>query len=311
MNSSGPRPGRRARPLRGARAQQAIDAFKSLPLVRIGIAVCIVGGYLLATYTDASGLLEKMSGSPQPTTAAQPTGSTSISPPSATPTPSSSPTPTPTQTLETFQVAGMGQSCPVPNPSDFVLPDVEICVVMWCEGVTYELDGTPQTNQRQIKLKARIVNNSNTPVDISISKASAMRLLVSESRLPGSWKPPQKTLAAGDRPILVEWSGSGSKQKYWALPPNVYADSYLTPANVYTGFFTKWEPPILGSGESYYRPLSKDFDPAYSDGNLVFQVPVGSQIYGLAVVDKSAPSRVVGVSPYSDWKDRKVSPATF
>lgn len=182
---------------------------------------------------------------------------------------------------------------------------------MWCQSVTYELDGTPQKNQTQIKMKAKISNNSPEPLDISIGGVAAMRLLVSESHLPGSWSPPPKTAAAGDQPILVEWSGSGSKQNYWALPPNVYADSYPTAANVYTGFYTHWEPPVLGPGESFYKPRPEVLDSANQEGNLVFQIPVGSEVYGLAVVDKADPTKVIGVSPYSEWMDRQVSPGYF
>lgn len=242
------------------------------------------------------------------------TSSTAQAPVSASPapTPVAAPTTTKTQpTLETLNLVGPGRSCPDPNPSDFKLPDVEICVTMWCQSMTFDLDGKPQTDQTQVKLKASVFNKTTHSLDISISKTSAMRLLVTQSGLPGNWKPPQKTAAAGDSPVLVEWAGSGSKQNYWAMPPNVYADSYPTPAGAYTGFYTQWDPPLLESGQGYYRPRPDVLDPANEDGNLVFQLPVGSYVYGLAVVDKADPSKVIGVTPFSEWKDREVSPGSF
>lgn len=166
-------------------------------------------------------------------------------------------------------------------------------------------------DQTQIKLKASVFNKTTGPLDISITGTSAMRLLVAQRDLPESWRPPEKTVAAGDTPVLVEWSGSGSKQNYWALPPNVFADSYATPAGAATGFYTQWDPPILESGEGYYGPRAEPFDPFNADGNLVFQLPVGSVVTGLAVVDKTDPTKIIAVTPFSEWKDREVPPYTF
>jgi hypothetical protein len=302
---------RHSRPtIPGQKLADAIDSRKKHPWWKLLgsiaalLAVLATTNQLFGWPPSAPQIAESIRGSSESPSAAAPA--------TMTPSPTATPTPTKTQpALETLNVADSGRSCPSPNPSDFKLPDVEICVTMWCQSVTFELDGTPQKDQTQIKLKASVFNKTTRPLDISISKASAMRLLVAEKRLPGSWKPPQKTAAAGDRPVLVEWSGSGSKQNYWALPPNVYADSYPTPAGWYTGFYTQWDPPILQSGQGYYRPRPEVLNPAYEDGNLVFQLPVGSQVYGLAVVDKTDPTKIIGVTPFSEWKDREVSPNSF
>lgn len=298
--------GRRAHPFRGATAKAAVESLKSHPMIYLMSAILVIVLGAVGFWAD---MLQISGPSTTPTIGGA--SATSIAQPAESVTaPASTPSPTP-QTPETFKVVGRSHACPPSNPSDFVLPDVEICVVMWCQSGTYELDGTPQRDQTQIKMKVRVTNNSTDPMDISISNASAIRLLVSHSHLPESWRPPPKTVAAGDKPILIEWAGSGSRQNYWGLPPNVFADSYSTPANVATGFYTQWEPPLLGPGESFYRPRPDVLDPQLTEGNLVFQIPVGSEIYGLAVVAKTEPTRVIGVSPYSDWKDRQVSPGYF
>lgn len=308
MTSPSPPQGRHGRPLKGAGLKAAIESITSHPIAWLFWVSCTVLLGCLGVWANAN----QVFGLPTPAAATTPPAvqSSTFPPAAATMTPATV-TPMPTQTQESFKVAGNGHYCPPSNPSDFKLPDVEICVVMWCQSATFELDGTPQKNQTQIKIKARIVNNSTMPMDISIGNASAMRLLVSESNLPRSWSPPPLTAAAGDQPILVEWSGSGSKQNYWALPPNVYADSYPMAGGVVTGFYTQWDPPILGPGESFYKPRPQVLDPQNTEGNLVFQIPVGSEVYGLAVVDKSNPTKLFGVSPYSDWKDRMVSPSYF
>ncbi len=318
---SGVRPdranGRRSRPtVAGEKLVDAIEFWKKHPWWRL--LACIVA--LLAVLGSTNQLfgwppsfsipkaLETLGQSGQSPSAAP--SATVPEPPSPSATPSA--TPTITQPApEVLHVASAGRACPNPNPSDFKLPDVEVCVTMWCQSLTYERDGRRQEDQTQIKLKASVFNKTTQPLDISITNASAMRLLVSQKDLPGSWRPPEKTVAAGDSAVLVEWSGTGSKQNYWALPPNVFADSYPTPAGVVTGFYTQWDPPILESGEGYYRPRAEPFDPFYADGNLVFQLPVGSVVTGLAVVDKTDPTKIIAVTPFSEWKDREVPPYTF
>lgn len=295
------------------RLVDSMEAVKKHPWGKL-IVTSIAGlAALFGIATGMAWLVGAMNPAPPPATATQQATSVPVvtEPSPVTTSPVAVPSPTPKETLEGFPVNTNGHVCPIPNPSDFRLPDVEICVVMWCQVRSYELNGQPQMDQTQFKMKVKVENNSSSIRDISISNPSAMRLLVSQRGLPESWRPPRKTDAANDQPVLVEWSGSGSKQYYWALPPNVYADSDPTQSGVVTGFYTHWDPPILGPGESFYRPKPDDLDPRFSEGNLVFQVPLDAVVYGLAIVDKTNPEQVIGVTPYGDWKDRMVSPGSF
>jgi hypothetical protein len=308
--------GRRSRPtVAGEKLADAIEFWKKHPWWRLIACIVAVLAVLGSTnqlfgWPPSLSIPKMIESLGQPSPSPSPTGPSD----SLSPSPSAIPSATPTITQpapEVLNVASSGRTCPNPNPSDFKLPDVEVCVTMWCQSRTYERDGTPQMDQTQIKLKASVFNKTTGPLDISITGTSAMRLLVAQRNLPESWRPPEKTVAAGDTPVLVEWSGSGSKQNYWALPPNVFADSYATPAGAATGFYTQWDPPILESGEGYYRPRAEPFDPFNADGNLVFQLPVGSVVTGLAVVDKTDPTKIIAVTPFSEWKDREVPPYTF
>lgn len=195
-------------------------------------------------------------------------------------------------------------NCPERNLSDKKIPEYFVCVMNWCSGPVLNLDGSVDATQTQIKLHPRIINNSGTDLDLGIGKNSALRLLVASSDLPASWQPPQLTAAEGDGPIILEYSG----QSYWAIPPNVPHDEYLTEAG-WTGYATSWDSPQLHANEMYppltsYRP---DGNPI-QQGNLVFQVPTqdrfnNSSLLGLALLERDT-GRILWVSEFEDWGPR-------
>ncbi|MET9290186.1 hypothetical protein [Nocardia beijingensis] len=197
--------------------------------------------------------------------------------------------------------------CHSPTATTTQLPDVEICVAYWCVGKFHAPDGVGWIEGRgQIKLRPRIINNSAQAIDLSITPASAIRLLVATSTAPDVWwQPPPVTAAAGDKPVIVTYEG----RKYWAVPPNAPRDAVKIelPGNQYTfdGFATSWYETELAPGQTAYKPLRHGPDGnAVQEGNLVFNVPVATQdvgLKGLAVVDRDDPSRVVAFVDKKDW----------
>lgn len=220
-----------------------------------------------------------------------------------TPSPPTSSVTTPAPGIVPIDVS-LHDYCPPPDPTDRQLPEVDICVVYWCKADVYDPEtGELLADQLQIKLRPRLINNSSEPVRIEIASPSAMRLLVQGKDLDERWRPPVKTSAAGDTPILVEWHGA----QYWAVPPNVPGDAQLTPYGFWDGFVTVWDGFMLEPGGSYFKPLTYQSNGRpRREGNLVFQLPTdddGSvRLAGLAVVDVSgAEPRVIQVANADDW----------
>ena len=87
-----------------------------------------------------------------------------------------------------------------PDAVNAPLPPVQVCVNFWCRGDVFNQDGTADKAHAQIKIRPRIINNGASTLQVDIRPPSAIRLIVSESHMPGSWGPPPLTAAAGDPP---------------------------------------------------------------------------------------------------------------
>jgi hypothetical protein len=194
------------------------------------------------------------------------------------------------------------QGCPLPDPTDPSLPSISVTVVYWCKGEVLKGDGSVDDQNYQIKLRPRLVNNTASTMDISLSKPSPLRLLVTAKQVDKRWSPPPLTRKGGDKPILVECNGG----TFWGIPPNLQHDATLMTEDQYSGFATIWDGSKLGPGKSYFKPLRHRADrSAIQEGDLVFQVPnnKGAQtgIYGLAVLDLSKPTpSVLGVAMFEN-----------
>ena len=196
--------------------------------------------------------------------------------------------------------------CPLPDPTDPVIPPVDVRVLYWCHGDVYLPDGSVDSANYQIKVRPRLVNNTTTPMSISIDNPSSIRLLVEGPQIDQRWSPPTRTRALGDKPILVECNG----KTFWGVPPNVPRDAVLTKSGGYSGFVTSWDYDALTPGQVAFKPLRTDADGnPVQEGNLVFQVPLedhtAARIYGLAVIDPAHDDKVLGVAVYDkDWGTR-------
>jgi hypothetical protein len=138
----------------------------------------------------------------------------------------------------------------------------------------------------EIKVRPRFVNNTQSPIGISIVNPSAVRLLVSGDQIGNRWSPPPLTKADGDRPFLVSCNGG----TFWAIPPNVAHDAHLTAGQDYSGFSTEWDASTLPPNGVYFKPLRYNPDGSViREGDVVFQVPLDTngeaRIYGLAVLN--------------------------
>ena len=157
-----------------------------------------------------------------------------------------------------------------PDAVNAPLPPVQVCVNFWCRGDVFNQDGTADKAHAQIKIRPRIINNGASALQVDIRPPSAIRLIVSESHMPGSWGPPPLTAAAGDRPVIVTYSG----QQFWAIPPNVPHDATAAANGYYTGFSTFWAATVIEAGGSVFKPLRRNADQSpIQEGDLVFQVP--------------------------------------
>lgn len=229
------------------------------------------------------------------------------------------PPPTTTEITTTTQAPILAdQLCRDPDPTDPVLPEVEICVVAWCRGSLLNPDGTERTDQGQIKLRPRIINNQSTELDITIDNPSAVRILLATEDVPGRWRPPPKTAAGGDAPVLVEWQG----RSYWAVPPNVPGDARQITFEengiiyrMYDGFATYWDAPTtLESGAILYHPIRRDGEGrGIRETDLVFNLPIEADgsisLYGLSIIDTRT-NLVLGVYERNLWPD-PVMPDSF
>lgn len=209
-----------------------------------------------------------------------------------------SPTPRPSAT----GVATSNEDSCGPTAAQHPPPPVQVCVVYWCKGDVVLPDGEADPRHIQIKVRPQIINNSAHTLSIDIGKPAAVRLLVRSAELPALWGPPPRTKSAGDRPVLVSWNGS----ELWAVPPNVNHDAAPTPSGFYTGFATSWTATSIAPGSSYFSPLTQRANGQPNQtGDLVFQLPVNSQgeveIFGLAVITRTAQPIVLAVAPRTQW----------
>jgi hypothetical protein len=197
--------------------------------------------------------------------------------------------------------------CNPANPTDWKIPDYQLCVINWCQGIVVFPNGSVDESRIQIKLRPRIFNNTAKPLDVTIWKPSALRLLVASSDLPDSWRPPPTTAAQGDAPSLVEVDG----QKYYAIAPDLPKDVDLPtdrtkPAEV--GFASFWSeafiPPNSFWPPSTHRDANGNLD---QDGDLVFQLPAktvsnNATVGGLALLDRNDTAKVLAFAPFGPEK---------
>jgi hypothetical protein len=174
------------------------------------------------------------------------------------------------------------------------VPDVEICVVYWRTGAVYiAVTGKIDPTQMQYKIRPRIYNSTDHPVNISISSPTPLRLIVDSPQLPEHWKPPQKTIESGDSVYPVLHDG----KRYWAVPPNAVGDVFIA-GEYWSGFSTYWDGHQLESTGTYYKRLRFDTSgAAVQEGDLVFQLPTnpdGSDpdVLGLAYVTGGGDTRM-------------------
>jgi len=203
--------------------------------------------------------------------------------------------------------------CPLPDPTDPSLPSIEVKVVYWCKGDVFTSDDQIDSDNYQIKVRPRLINNTKSTMNISINSPSAIRLLVTGKQIDQRWSPPSLTKDLGDRPILVRCNGG----TFWAIPPNAPRDVSTTSTGQYAGFATSWDGVELGPGQSYFKPLRHRSDgSAVQEGNLVFQIPLdendAARIYGLAVLDPENNS-VLGIALFDndDQWGAKLHPVSF
>jgi hypothetical protein len=223
------------------------------------------------------------------------TSATESSSSSSTPITSASPSASPTAAA-----INLSQPCNPPDPTDPVLPDVEICVVYWCKSPFLGADGIPVPGQSQVKIRPRIINNTSDSIDISLDAPTTLRLLTRSRAIDERWAPPPLTAAAGDAPFVVEWEG----QNYWAIPPNLPRDATPVAGGMWSGYATIWDGQTIEPGNSYYKPLRFRGDGPVQEGDLVFQVPTEPDgtidVLGFAVVVDGV---VRGVAESSDWPE--------
>ncbi|NIL84136.1 hypothetical protein RhoFasGS6_01500 [Rhodococcus fascians] len=194
-------------------------------------------------------------------------------------------------------------TCPARGTTQRQAPDVEICIVYWCMAPIVLPGGTASESTSQVKLRPKIENNSNMPLDLSVASPSSMRLLVS-SGADYRWDPPPLTAAAGDRVVRVQWEGA----TYWAVPPNVAHDAspiyFPDGSGTWDGFVSSWEAGLLEPGDSMNKPLRLGVGgQPIQEGNLVFQVPSGEDalVAGLAVVTRDSVPVVLAASMFPAW----------
>ena len=186
-----------------------------------------------------------------------------------------------------------GSEAPISRP----LPVAQICVVYWCKGDVFSETGELVVDKLEIKLRPRIVNNSDKQIDVSTSKRSAILLLVSDPDADSKWSPPPLTNRANDRPRLVEFDGA----QYWGLPPNVNGDFKVASNGYYTGFGSSWYEAIVAPGGSFLETSRDANHDLVHRGNLVFEVPaidgkIG--VVGIVLINRTN-GRVLAVQPFS------------
>ena len=209
--------------------------------------------------------------------------------------------------------------CNPPNPSDWQPPLYDICVVHWCQGIVIFPNGAVDESRIQIKVRPRIFNLTDQPLDITIWKSAAVKLLVASSDLPGSWRPPPATAALGDDPILVD---APDGQRYYAIAPDIPGDVDLPddptkPINI--GFASKWSASSVPP-RSFWPPAEQgrdEYGQIDQDGDLVFQLPArtssnSARLGGLALMDRTDPTKVLAYAEFGPEKwGPKLKPTEF
>jgi hypothetical protein len=193
---------------------------------------------------------------------------------------------------------------PVSRP----LPVAWICVVYWCKGEVFDEAGELVTDEAQIKLRPRVVNDGSKPLDVRLSSPSSILLLVDDAKAGERWNPPPLTRAAGDKPRRVSVNG----QTYWGLPPNVNNDFRPVPGGLYDGFGSTWRISSVAPGSSYLETARNADGSLVHNGNLVFQVPLSEgdmHLIGLALIDRKT-GKVVSFQSSKDW-GQKSEPSSF
>jgi hypothetical protein len=185
----------------------------------------------------------------------------------------------------------------------------------WCQGIVVFPNGAIDLSRIQVKVRPRIANNTQEPLDVSIWKPAAVRLLVASSDLPDSWRPPHATAQEGDMPFLVE----ADQQHYWAIAPDVPKDVDLPDDRTHTfetGFASFWSTASVAPNSMYPPPTHRDDSGNVDqDGDLVFQLPAknasnNATIGGLALIDRNDPSKVLAFARFADWGPR-LAPTDF
>ena len=274
--------------------------------VVVATVFCLVAaGVIVIGYWTRKELIRAPTALP-PTTSAGPTSTTS---------PSVSTTTTPS--APSAGTSTLDGHCNPANPSDWKIPDYELCVIAWCEGIVVFPNGSVDESRFQVKVRPRISNNTGAPLDVTIWKTSALRLLVRSSDLPDSWQPPKKTAEFGDKPYLVD---ANDGQRYWAVAPNIpkdvdLPDDMTKPTDI--GFATFWGASSIPH-DSAYPPLTQGYDAngrLDQDGDLVFQLPATTasnslEFVAVVLVDRADPAGILATAWLKDWGPKR-DPKSF
>lgn len=194
-------------------------------------------------------------------------------------------------------------------------PEVEICVVYWCNGeVRSRITGEIDPTQIQYKIRPKIDNDDpDRPLNIALTAPSPLRLIVDSPLLPQHWDPPPITAAGGDTVLPFFEDG----HQYWAVPPNANHEAYQV-GDWYTGFATTWDDTEIAPSGVYFKKLrlSDDGVTNKQESDLVFQVPKNADgsdphIIGLAYVSVTAEHTAVRRAMDSWPWPKSVQPSTF
>ena len=269
---------------------RSLNGAIALALVIVILAVCI-------------SIIQPWGGSSIAATA-PPTSTGVTTTPTTASTVTTSSITTATSATSTFHPLVEDGQCSTPNASDKKVPDYLLCVMNWCQGDVFFPDGALDSTRIQIKLHPRVINNTSDTLDISIWKPAALRLLVSSSDLPGSWRPPPATAKEADEPYTVQYDN----QTYWAVAPNVPHDIDQMVGPV-TGFASFWDLDAVPPN-SMAPPLTYwENGRVVQQGDLVFQLAArtstnNADILGLALIDRRDPTRVLALAKFDDWGPR-------
>jgi hypothetical protein len=213
--------------------------------------------------------------------------------------------PTPTEGAHTPPGSDVGSvsshdSCGPDAPVSHPLPVAEICVIYWCKGEVFTLAGRRSRTSMQVKLRTKITNNSDKPLDVRLSQPSAIVLLIGGSNANRRWDPPPLTARSGVTPRRVGVDGA----TFWAIPPNVNNDVAVAPNGYYTGFASTWTVQSIAPGSSYLETSRDSSGQLVHNGNLVFEVPMDTagaiHPVGIALLDRMS-GRVLAFHGFAEW----------